>query len=330
VAQLRRLNLHGYLSSEQDAEYVYLNRNAWAMGLGESAGYRKIASGQGQDEGGRGQAVLDEMVDRLDPQRVAAMAPAEQEWLAQDMLLRAQHRVKLERIGPLRELLAGKLGTTPGELAQSPHYFHHTTGQVMLPGGDRQVGGFRVWHRLDAGQHAHPNRRISHNLTGDGWQNLIKCIEGGGVLYCTARRKVGGIAAGDTMSQSEDMASGGGSYVFTRVYSEKHAASPHIVWDYDTLAQRSDWFAYNGDHFGAINPHDSHWKGHCYTTDPDTAAQFTASNNEVMFKNGISLLDYPPVAINTPTAAKRKKVLAAFAKMGITHLGERAVEEIVK
>jgi hypothetical protein len=270
------------------------------------------------------------MVERLDPQRVAGMSPARQEWLAQDVLLRAQHQVKLERIGPLRELLAGKLGTTSGELAQSSHYLQSTRGQVMLPGGDQQAGGFRVWHRLDAVQHAQPDRRIGHELTGDGWQNLINCIEGGGVLYCTGRRKVGGIGAGDTLSQSEDMASGGGAFLFTRIYDQKQAGTPHIVWDYGTLVQRSDWFAYDGDYFGAINPGDSHWKGSCYTTDPDVAAQFKASNNEMMFKNGISLLDYPPVAINTPSATQRKKVLSAFAKMGITHLGERAVEEIVK
>ena len=123
------------------------------------------------------------------------------------------------------------------------------------------------------------------------------------------------------------MHSGGAAYFFCRM---RASASSNIAWDYDTLGARSDWFSYGNDHYGAINPKDGHFAKGALTRSISETAGNTGSNNEIMFKNGISLVDYPPARINTPTPLIRNQVLAAFKERGITHLGGKKVEDIVK
>jgi hypothetical protein len=262
---------------------------------------------------------------------LAGMSTTQLEMMGRDVLLRAQHRAKLERIPALRAMVAQALGKSVEEMMAWPHYLAHTGGSAFAGGGQVRPGGFRSYTRPDADKALalEGKKAIVHDLTGHGWQNLVDCIAGGGVLYCTARRRQAGIHSGSTMSASADMKSGGGGYMFCRVRQSPGAAA-HVVWDAGALLGRSDWFAYASDHYGAVNPHDSHYSQGGFTTDVGKAAGFTGSSNEVCFKNGISLADYPPKAINTPNKATQNKVLAAFKKQGITHLGGRPVEEIVK
>lgn len=326
MSQLRRLNLHGYLGSGEDEEYLFLVRNAWALGLTNTAEFKGIMGG-GEKEEARVQELLGQMVEGLDAEDVAGLDDMQQAVLAQDMLMRAQHQVKLERRERLRAMLAKKLGTTPENLLKSPQYLAGTQGRLMISGGQTPAGGFRVWHRLDANQTAqYKSRRVTHSLTGNGWDNLVACIRSGGVLLGNVRRQLGGIHAGGTLSPGEDMVTGGASYLFCRLQSHD---TGDIVWEFHTLMQRSDWYAYPSDHFGQINLQSHHGMSG-YTTDIGTASGYTGGTNEVMLKNGVSLVDYPPRAIRCPTAGTRSKVLAAFADVGITHLGGRPVTEIVQ
>jgi hypothetical protein len=329
VAQLQKLNLHGYLSSPGDEEYVYLQRACWAMNLRSAPGYA-----QAHDEkilAERQEMCVAELLEQIPPGELAGLSPSQVEVLGRDLLLRAQHRAKLARIPALRAVVAQALGRSVEEMMASPHYLAHSAGSAFVGGGEVRPGGFRCYSRPDAGEAMalQGKRAIVHGLTGNGWQNLLDCIRGGGVLLCTSRRRQAGIHAGDTMSADADMRSGGGGYFFCRL---RQQANPHedIVWEPAQLLGRGDWFGYNSDHYGAVNPQDAHWGGGSLTTDVDVAAGFTGSSNELCFKNGVSLFDYPPRAINTPGKAMRDKVLAAFHERGITHLGGRSVEEIVK
>ncbi|MGD9099901.1 MAG: hypothetical protein PVF45_05420, partial [Anaerolineae bacterium] len=320
IWRMRQLNLHGYLASQEDEEYVYLNRQAWATRAAITPEYRQIMTWKPEEN---------DRVGTLVTGAVGVLSAdvgdeARRLQLAQEVLLRAQHRVKLERREALRDLVAAKVGLKPEELAAHPGYMQ-STGGCSLSG---KPGGFRVWHRLDAPP-AHPQRRIVHQITGHA-DNLVAAVENGGVLYSTYRRRTTGIVAqGGTMSPDSDMKTGGAAYLFTRVRPATfNPGGASIIWDFDDLARRSDWFGYSGDHFGAINPKSGKYSAQ-WTTDPGTAAAFMGGSNEVMFKNGVSLLDYPPRTIKAGSQARRKKLLAAFEKQGVTHLGERSVEEIV-
>jgi hypothetical protein len=152
----------------------------------------------------------------------------------------------------------------------------------------------------------------------------------GGVLASTERRRVMGVAAGKGMSETADMKSGGARSVFLRVHG-KPSSGPALYWsDPTTLLRRSDWYAYNTDHFGSLNPKSGHSTSG-QTRDPATVAAFSGGSNEVMFRHGIDLLgSEAPSLIRCASPAQRAEVLKVLADRGITKLGGKPVEEVVK
>jgi hypothetical protein len=119
--------------------------------------------------------------------------------------------------------------------------------------------------------------------------------------------------------------------VFLRVGSHLSSGSPTLVWDDPAvLMSRADYYGYNSDHFGSVNPGSDHSTSGM-KRDPFKIAKFSGGNNEVMLRNGIDLSGAEaPSRIICGSATTRKQVLALFAARGITHLASKLVGEVVQ
>jgi hypothetical protein len=321
VRRLGQLNLVNRPMSAAEGEWSYLNRNIEAQGLA-----KRPAVSQALSQADGLEDATQELLVAERAHQAIGMDHAQLVGFAKQLRLEAEAKALPEKVRLVRDGVAQSLGMANGDAL------------VASPGYDptpRASGGWLVWDRFDVAasrakvKGAFGKRGLYHRVTN---QNIVEVLTNGGVLACTERRRAMGINPGKGMSEGADMGTGGAKSVFLRVGAKPSSGCDQSLhWDDPSeLLRRSDWYAYNSDHFGAINPASSHsTKG--MTRDPATLASFTGHSNEVMFKNGIDLLGAEaPSRINCGSAAVRSQVLSLLASRGITHLRGKPVSEVVQ
>ncbi|ODA69822.1 hypothetical protein [Streptomyces sp. AVP053U2] len=320
VDRLEQLHLMNKPMTAAEGEWTYLANNIQAQGLEGSAGMKAAME--------TAQALQDLQVQEIVHQRMESLMGLDSDALQTAMKrihLEASHKVLPMKVEVVRDAVAKASGFSSGaELAASPGYEPTpSTG-----------GKWLTWSRFDVTgkkaeiQSAFEGRSLSHNLNGGDLASLL----GVGVLASTEKRAVMGIGGGLGLSEQADKMTGGANSVFLRV--KKTPSSPgggRLIWDDPSvLMQRSDYYAYNGDHYGAINPAHHNYNAGAITRDPMKIAKFTGSSNEIMFRNGIDLLGAEaPSRIVCHTAAERSSILASLTARGITQLGGKPVEDVL-
>ncbi|WP_159045397.1 hypothetical protein [Streptomyces sp. H036] len=320
VERLEQLHLMNKPMTASEGEWTYLANNIQAQGLEGSAGMKAAMD--------TAQGLQDLQVQEIVHQRMESLMGLDGDALQTAMKrihLEASHKVLPMKVEVVRDAVAKASGFSSGaELAASPGY-----EPTPATGGK-----WLTWSRFDVTgkkaeiQGAFKGRSLTHNLNGGDLASLL----GVGVLASTEKRAVMGIGGGLGMSEQADKMTGGANSVFLRV--RKTPSSPgggRLIWDDPSvLMQRSDYYAYNGDHYGAINPANGHYSAAAITRDPKKIATFSGSSNEIMFRNGIDLLGAEaPSRIVCHTAAERSSILASFSARGITHLGGKPVEDVL-
>jgi hypothetical protein len=192
--------------------------------------------------------------------------------------------------------------------------------------------GWLTWGRI--GQSAadlkpvFANKCITHHIIG-GHQNLSS-VMASGVLASTERRRMMGVQQGIGMSEQSDMKSAGASSIFVRMQPQRaHLGGARLIWNNpEKMLSRTDWYAYNGDHFGASIAGTGHSTSG-QTRDPHQVAKYSGGSNEIMISHGLDLLgaDAPDTVVCP--SSYRKTLLADLAKAGITAIGGRPVEKVV-
>jgi hypothetical protein len=321
VTRLGQLNLVNRPMSVAEGEWSYLNRNIEAQGLAKKAAVSQaVAQADGLEDATQELLVAERAHEAI------GMDHAQLVRFAKELRLEAEAKVLPEKVRLVRDGVAQALGMANGDALAA------SAGYDPTP---RASGGWLVWDRFDVSadrakvKAAFGARGLHHRVTN---QNILEVLTNGGVLACTERRRSMGIKAGKGMSEGPDMGTGGAKSVFLRVSGKPSSGSGQSLhWDDPTeLLRRADWYAYNSDHFGSINPDSSHsTKG--ITRDPAKLAGFSGSSNEVMFKHGIDLLGAEaPSRISCGSSVVRTQVLALLASRGITHLRGKPVSEVVK
>lgn len=320
VERLEQLHLMNKPMTAAEGEWTYLANNIRAQGLEGSAGMKGAME--------TAQGLQDLQVQEIVHQRMESLMGLDSDALQTAMKrihLEASHKVLPMKVEVVRDAVAKASGFASGaELAASPGYEPTpSTG-----------GKWLTWSRFDVTgkkaevQGAFKGRSLTHNLNGGDLASLL----GTGVLASTEKRAVMGIGGGLGMSEQSDKMTGGANSVFLRV--KKTPSSPgggRLIWDDPSvLMQRSDYYAYNGDHYGAINPAHHNYNAGAITRDPMKIAKFSGSSNEIMFRNGIDLLGAEaPSRIVCHTAAERNSILASLTSRGITQLGGKPVEDVL-
>lgn len=320
VERLEQLHLMNKPMTAAEGEWTYLANNIRAQGLEGAAGMKAAMD--------TAQGLQDLQVQEIVHERMESLMGLDSDALQTAMKrihLEAAHKVLPMKVEVVRDAVAKASGFSSGaELAASPGY-----EPTPATGGK-----WLSWSRFDVTgkkaeiQCAFKGRSLSHNLNGGDLASLL----GVGVLASTEKRAVMGIGGGLGLSEQADKMTGGANSVFLRV--KKTPSSPgggRLIWDDPSvLMQRSDYYAYNGDHYGAINPAHHNYNAGAITRDPLKIAKFTGSSNEIMFRNGIDLLGAEaPSRIVCHTAAERSSILASLTARGITQLGGKPVEDVL-
>ncbi|RLU82045.1 hypothetical protein CTZ27_31320 [Streptomyces griseocarneus] len=322
VERLEQLHLMNKPMTAAEGEWTYLTNNIQAQGLGKATGMKAAME--------TAQGLQDLQVQEIVHQRMESLMGLDSDALQTQMKrihLEAAQKVLPMKVEVVRDAVAKASGFASGaELAASPGY--EPTPST--------AGKWLSWSRFDVTgkqeeiKSAFEGRSLTHSIgSGD-----LAAVLSTGVLASTEKRAVMGIGSGIGMSEHDDKMTGGANSVFLRVRSSDQAMGGTLVWDDPSvLMRRSDYYGYDGDHYGAINPDHEYYKKSKITRDPMKIAQFTTSTwgkNEVMFRNGIDLLGAEaPSRIVCHTSGERKKILASFEARGITELGGKPVEDVL-
>ncbi|MET7296871.1 hypothetical protein ABZS79_33050 [Streptomyces griseoloalbus] len=321
VERLEQLHLMNKPMTAAEGEWTYLANNIQAQGLEGAAGMKAAME--------TAQGLQDLQVQEIVHQRMESLMGLDSDALQTAMKrihLEASHKVLPMKVEVVRDAVAKASGFTSGaELAASPGY--EPTPSTS--------GKWLTWSRFDVTgnkveiQDAFKGRSLTHSLNGGDLASLL----GTGVLASTEKRAVMGIGGGLGMSEQEDKMTGGANSVFLRLkQTPTKPGGGRLIWDDPSvLMQRSDYYAYSGDHYGAINPAHSYYDSADITRDPMKIAHFHPSaSNEIMFRNGIDLLGAEaPSRIVCHTAAERNSILASLTSRGITQLGGKPVEDVL-
>jgi hypothetical protein len=252
------------------------------------------------------------------------MEGAQLEALAQKLTLEAEASALPRRVRIVRNAVAKAAGYGTGKDLAG-----HDSYQPM----PRRSGGWMVFDRFDVDankeslQTSFKDRCFHTRITAG---NVLDIFKNGGLLASTERRALMGVKA-STMSPDADKVSGGAKSSFLRVGSKgKNWGSNTIVWDEPLrLVRRADWYGYNGDHFGAVNPNSSHSTSGM-TKDPAKVAGFSGGSNEVMFLDGLDLVGADaPSKVYCHSASERDAVRKLLKAQGITELGGRTVDAVI-
>lgn len=321
VRRLGQLHLVNRALTGGEGEWTYLQRNIAAQGL---TGHPDVTAALHKAQG-----IEDAQMHILVGQRAhqaAGLTDTQLSRFAAQLTLDAEAAALPDKVRLLRDGVAKATGHLDGDTLAGTSAYRPT------PTVER---GWLTWSRFDAldkpaVDKAWATRRLAHRITAGNLYNVVTS----GVLASTERRQLMGIGGLSTMSPEADKHSGGATSVFLRVQPvNASTGSSMIIWDNPTaLVGRADWYAYNGDAFGAApEKAASYGSGSTYTTNVLKAASHDKSNNEIMFRHGIDLLHGPgaPSRIICANTAERDKIRTELASRGITHIGTRTVGDVV-
>lgn len=318
VERLEQLHLVNRPMTAAEGEWTYLTNNITAQGLKNTTEMKEALN--------TAKGMEDLQVQELVHQRAESLIGLNEDELhyqVKRIQLEAAQTALPKKVAVLREAVAKAKGFESGDALAA------SAGYQPTPSTS---GGWLTWSRFDVTgkaaqiKQAFSGKSLTHNIGSGSMLDLFST----GVLASTEKRAVMGISSGVGMSEHDDKYTGGANSVFLRVASKSSAGhGGRLIWDDPSvLMSRSDYYAYDGDHYG-VSPDKKKISG--LTRDPLTIATHTASNNEVMFRNGIDLLGAEaPSRIMCTSPGERSSLLEHFHARGITHLGGKPVENVVK
>lgn len=313
--KLGEMNIVHRPMSAAEAEWTYLQRNIHAHSITKHA---SVAAAR-DSAAGIEDAHLQQLVVKRAHEAIG-LDDAQMAVFARKLQLDAEADALPDKIRILRHGVAKALGHADGDAL--------ATSESYKPVPER-ARGWLTWQRIGQTRadlkKVFTGHRLIHNATSgvDGVAAMLRS----GVLASTEKRRQMGIQKGLGMSEGSDEHTGGSSSVFLRIRQSANA-KPGIgfVWNEPgKILSQTDWYGYNGDHFGATHGHQA--KGQ--TRDPKKVAQFGASNNEVMIHNGLDLLGaHAPDKVICPTS-QRGSLLKQLTEAGITMIGGKPIDKVV-
>lgn len=316
--KLGNLNIVSRPMSAAEAEWTYLQRNIAARNIDSHSAVTAALQSAADLEEAHAHRLLMKRASQAIGLDDAGLAQ-----FARKLQLDAEADALGDKVSLLKDGVAKALGHNDGAaMAKALSYDPRP----------HRARGWLTWGRIGQGaadlKPVFTGKVMTHHITG-GHHNLAAVLTSG-VLACTERRRMMGVQAGLGMSESSDMNSGGANSVFLRMQSKGSSLSgPRMIWNNpEKLLSRTDWYAYNGDHFGAAIAGTGHSTAG-QTRDPHKVATHTSASNEVMISHGLDLLGADaPDKVLCPTNY-RSTLLAELAKAGITTIGGRPVEKVV-
>lgn len=315
VARLGELNVVNRPMTHTEAEYAYLSRNIYAHELDK---HPAVAGAQAEAAG------LDDLHEhQLFTERAhhaVGLDDAGLKRFARQLRLDAEAAALGDKVTIMRSGIATAL-----KFGDASAMVNHPTYKPT----PTRVGGWLHWDRINApSDSTFANKALIHRVTGNNLADVFRT----GHLVSTERRRTMGITSSKGMSETADQKSGGARGVFLRMRTTAGATSsgPCLVWDKPTkILGRTDWYGYNGDHFGAAIAGTGHSVSG-QTHNPAKAAKFTAGNNEIIVANGLDLCGADaPSRVICSNSKERKALIAQLCAAGITKLGDTGIDKVI-
>lgn len=199
--------------------------------------------------------------------------------------------------------------------------------------------GWKVWERFDI-----PRARIEKDMKAYTLHHESKAdlavltrawLDGGGQVTPTTERLRTGVPINTGMSPSDDLETGGASYMFTRIYKHDTAKqTAGFTFKIGNLS-RLDAVSFDRDMYGDVRPKplNTHARGDFRDERGVTITEWesfaTRGGNETIFKNGLHLLDDLDYIV-ARTETEKKGIIQAFKDHGYTQLPDgRKIEDVV-
>ncbi|HPQ72289.1 MAG TPA: phage head morphogenesis protein, partial [bacterium] len=290
LEKIERLGLNASPASIEDAEFMYLQKQAYIMGIDKSPRFKKaMASAEGLKT------------------RQGQVKILRQFWNAElgvDDVSKLPH---YDPFGSFQHATRGKIKEA-GRRVQMR--FDITDADL-----DRELGGYSLKHRL--------------TNDGDVAEFLNMALDNNGAMISTVEKMRVGITPGG-MSPVADMESGGATYFFTRIRKTPTAArtgEPGLYFK-RKLLRRMDSITYDHDKYGRCTGDEVRKHRKSFIQDWKRIVS-RDSSDETIFKYTVTLLDNLECIV-AKSSSERSAVLAAFKKRGITRLPDgRKIEDIV-
>lgn len=333
LSKLQKLHLEAAPPrSLEEIEAMYLERNVWAQNLTDDPEYKHI-----KKEIADVKLKLEaEITAQMEMASASELSEEEQKVFAKLMVQEAERATITHRTAKLKQFFENQM-KAKGKLKEGQR-LEDLPGYQPVPKAVEGKKGFHVWNRFDVTpdeiKKKFSGKKVVHYVGSNSDMNrtdrICAIIEAGGIIASTEMRSRMGIKV-KTMSPEADQASGGANYAFCRLQSASSLKGQDFVWEPETMLQRSDWFAASSDVYGAINKADSHYNQSILTKDFDKLKEHSGSSNEIMFKNGIDIFgQHAPSTIYAESISDRERILKSFAKVSVTHLKGKPVEDVVK
>lgn len=354
-------DLNGYKAPDVDLDNPFVGRNGEQLHLNGTSTFRRTLDVDGRtvhveyvdaaNSGGsfamRNQvrvfvegAPVDEnlfarVMDELGMVReVRYPAPADVRRYAEDGLLTRLGKKRPYKMSPKErkdELarIAREYGVTPKDVVirQGPN------GQVALELTDEatqllvdQTGTTWFNHSL-SGVYEDPS---AGGMDQASYDNLLRVLSSGEDGLASTTRRFNDGVGGMGMSSRTDIETGGADYVFTS--QQKHL-------DYDmtrartgslpvrnSVLKRLDWYSYDGDKYGVVSDALESSYGANYGT--SNFVSNLTQHGETMFRGVISWDDVEFIPV--PDERTKSQLLADLKKRGITRLGSRPADEVIR
>ncbi|MBI2842696.1 MAG: minor capsid protein [Armatimonadetes bacterium] len=290
LERMEKIGLKANVATPEDAEILYLHKQAYLTKADKSPEYTQMVSSLDQRNASK-------------TERVQSMRAF---W---EKRLGVSDITKTPGYDPVGEY---QLGFKDQKITGG--YRHQYRFDISDADMERDMAGYSLHHSLTN----------SSSMSGF----LDAALENNGTMISTVEKlRVGVQPRG--MSPESDMRSGGASYVFTRIKKSplSGASGENGLYFKKRLLRRMDAISYSHDAFGKVT--EDYVPTH-RGSDPKTWKTYARnSSNETILKHSVTLLDNLE-AIVVGSESERTKVLAIFKKHGISKLTDgRKVEEIV-
>ncbi|MDP8223077.1 MAG: hypothetical protein P9L99_06940, partial [Candidatus Lernaella stagnicola] len=290
LEKIERLGLNASPASIEDAEFMYLQKQAYIQGIDKSPRFKKAMTTAEGLKTKQGQVKI-----------------LRQFWNAE---LGVDDVTKLPHYDPFGSFQHATRGKIEGAGRRVQMRFDISEAEL-----DRDLAGHSLKHRL--------------TNDGDMADFINQALDNNGAMVSTIEKMRLGITPGG-MSPTSDMESGGASYFFTRIRKTPTAArtgEPGLYFK-RKLLRRMDSITYDHDKFGRCTGDEVRKNRKAFLKDWKRIVDRDTSD-ETIFKYTVTLLDNLE-SIVAKSSSERSAVLAAFKKRGITRLPDgRKIEDIV-
>ena len=291
LANLRTLGIKAEVANPQDAEIMYLQKQAYLSRVDTTSDYQALVKGLDLR-----QASKEERVREL-----------RAFW---EKRLGVADLTKQPGYDPLGEYQLGFLDAKAA--AGYRHQYRFDLSDADL---EKEMKGYALYHRLTNGE----------DLTAF----VDQVLENNGAMVSTVEKLRMGLRPGG-MSPERDMETGGASYVFTRIKKSPlvNARASDGLYFKKRLLRRMDAISYNHDAFGRVT--DTYVRDRRGSTPEQWRDYSRNTSNETIFKNSVTLLDNLE-ALVVGSEREKTRLLDVFQKHGIHVMPDgRKVDQVVR